>query len=112
MEHFGLTSLDQIDFLVTDHIRVKRWFRSGPAYPASDFDYIKMKLDFGPRKIRVIGHHLAHAASTYYTSGFPEAAVLVVDGNGSDVETTSFFMAREHHIELLDRYRFHGIGAF
>ena len=111
MDHFGLESLDQIDALVTDHIRIKRWFRSGPSYPASDFDYIKIKLDIDPRKISVIRHHLAHAASTYFPSGFPDAAVMVVDGNGSDVETTSFFMANGTDIEPLDQYRFHGIGT-
>jgi carbamoyltransferase len=30
-----------------------------------------------------VGHHLAHAVSAYSTSGFTEAAVLVVDGMGS-----------------------------
>jgi carbamoyltransferase len=28
-------------------------------------------------------HHLAHAVAAFATSGFPEAAVLIVDGNGS-----------------------------
>lgn len=31
----------------------------------------------------VIRHHLAHAASAFYPSPFPEAAILVVDGAGS-----------------------------
>ncbi|MFB0617872.1 carbamoyltransferase [Streptomyces sp. AGS-58] len=31
----------------------------------------------------LIRHHMAHAASTFYPSPFPEAAVLVVDGAGS-----------------------------
>jgi carbamoyltransferase len=31
-----------------------------------------------------IGHHLSHAASTFYTSPFEEAAVLVMDGRGSE----------------------------
>ena len=30
-----------------------------------------------------INHHLAHAASSYFTSGFSQAAVLVLDGGGS-----------------------------
>jgi carbamoyltransferase len=29
-----------------------------------------------------VSHHLAHAASAYYPSGFPDAAILVVDGIG------------------------------
>jgi carbamoyltransferase len=111
MDYYGLTSLEEIDALVTDSIRVERWFRSGPAYPTSDFDYLKMKLDIDPSKITIIRHHMAHAASTYFTSGYPESAILIVDGNGSDVETTSYFMAKGTDIEPLDKYRFHGIGA-
>jgi carbamoyltransferase len=34
-------------------------------------------------EIRVTGHHRAHAYSAFATSGFGEAAVLVVDGEGS-----------------------------
>ena len=35
-------------------------------------------------------HHLSHAALGYFTSGFDDAAVLVVDGQGEDVATTIF----------------------
>lgn len=38
--------------------------------------------------IRYVQHHLAHAASAFWTSGLDEAAVLVVDGRGEDVATT------------------------
>jgi carbamoyltransferase len=34
---------------------------------------------------RVVSHHLAHAASTFATSGYESAALLVVDGLGSPV---------------------------
>jgi carbamoyltransferase len=37
-----------------------------------------------------VPHHLAHAASAYYPSGFPESAILVVDGIG---ECTTGLMA-------------------
>jgi carbamoyltransferase len=35
-------------------------------------------------RVSWIGHHLSHAASTFYTSPFPTAAVLVMDGRGSE----------------------------
>lgn len=111
MEAFGLSSLDEIDVLVTDYIRVKRWFRSGPGYNTNDFDYLKLKLDFDPGRIRIITHHMAHAVSVYYTSGFDEAAILVVDGNGSDLETTSYFKAVGNQIKLSEVYKTRGIGA-
>jgi carbamoyltransferase len=37
----------------------------------------------------VISHHLGHAVSAYATSGFREAAVLVIDGLGSPAEDLS-----------------------
>jgi len=35
-----------------------------------------------------VRHHIAHAASAFYTSGFGEAAILVVDGTGETESTT------------------------
>ena len=110
MEHYGITNLSVIDLLVTDNIRINRWFNSGPGYKISEFDYIKMKFDFDPQKIITIGHHLAHASSVYYTSGFNDSAILIIDGNGSDLETTSYFSGRENEITLIESYKARGIG--
>ncbi|OAB26489.1 hypothetical protein PMSD_25210 [Paenibacillus macquariensis subsp. defensor] len=49
-----------------------------------DFQYRKLP------KIETVDHHLAHAASAYYFSGFEEASVLVVDGAGEDCSTTMY----------------------
>jgi carbamoyltransferase len=35
-----------------------------------------------------VPHHIAHAASSFYTSGFDEAYILIVDGSGEDKCTT------------------------
>ena len=111
MDYFGLKDLEQIDLLVSDYIRIKRWFNSGPTYNISDYDYLKLKFNFDPKKIRIITHHMAHAASAYYASGFDEAAILIVDGNGSDLETTSYFRGKGFEIDFLENYKYHGIGA-
>jgi carbamoyltransferase len=39
-----------------------------------------------------VGHHLAHAVSSFYASGFERAGVLVVDGSG-ELEAISIFTA-------------------
>ena len=111
MKYFGLNNLNQIDLLVTDWIRLRRWQISGPTYNTLEFDYLKNIFKFDPKKIRIINHHLAHAASTYYTSGFKNSAILIVDGNGSDLETTTYYQAKEHKINFIENYKFHGIGA-
>jgi carbamoyltransferase len=39
-------------------------------------------------KLKFVDHHLAHAASTYFPSGFDRAAILIVDGIGEAVCST------------------------
>src|SRR6476620_1576010 len=39
-------------------------------------------------KIKYVDHHLSHAASSFYFSGFREAAILTVDGVGEWATTT------------------------
>ena len=53
-----------------------------------------------PDNIRVIPvpHHLAHAASAYYFSGFDNAAVLTVDGYG-EFEATVVWRVRDGEFE-------------
>lgn len=60
-------------------------------------------------RVRWMGHHLAHAASTFYTSPFERAAVLVMDGRGSTVveqgrlhgETVTCYQAGPGGLEVL-----------
>ena len=111
MEYFGLKNLKQIDYIISDWIRIKRWIRSAPAYNYQMFDYIKEKLNFNKKKVIQIDHHLAHAASAYYSSGYKKSAILIVDGNGSDLETNSFFYGYKNKIILKDKSKYHGIGA-
>lgn len=57
-------------------------------------------------------HHLAHAASAYYTSPFEESAILVVDAL-SEIECTSLYRARGTAIERVKSYNFpHSLGFF
>ena len=110
MEHFKIKSLDDIDLLVSDIIREPKWYRSSPSFNVKEFDYIKEKLNFSEKKIVQIGHHLAHASSVYYTSGFKDSAILIMDGNGTDLETNSFFEGKNSKIKLIDNYKARGIG--
>ena len=69
------------------------------------FDYYKKKLNFDEKKIIQIDHHLAHAASVFYTSKFKESAILIVDGLGSDLETTSYFKGSGEKIKLIEKFK-------
>ncbi|WP_280299437.1 carbamoyltransferase family protein [Nocardia abscessus] len=41
-----------------------------------------------PRRLSIVGHHLAHAASAFYPAGVADAAVIVVDGSGDGMSTS------------------------
>lgn len=41
-----------------------------------------------PKRLSIIAHHTAHAASAFYPAGVADAAVLVVDGSGDGVSTS------------------------
>lgn len=110
LNFFNLKTLNQVDYLVSDIIRVKKWLRSGPSYNVTEFDYFKKKLKLSSKKIIQINHHLAHAASVFYTSGFKDSSILIIDGNGTDLETNSFYYGKNKKIKYVDSYKGRGIG--
>ncbi|MCP4152886.1 MAG: hypothetical protein GY757_34455 [bacterium] len=65
------------------------------------------------KKIRLINHHMAHAASAYYPSHFSEAAVLIVDAVGSKTtengetlyESVTFSHGESNTINTLSKNR-------
>ena len=52
-----------------------------------------------------VEHHLAHAASTFFPSGFDQAAILTVDGFG-DFSSTLFAAGEGNRIKVLKRVLF------
>ena len=63
-------------------------------------DHLRRRLGYDGR-IRCFGHHLSHAASAFYPSGFDSAAVLTVDGVGERT-TTAYWRAGRRGPELLE----------
>ena len=55
--------------------------------------------------IQIVDHHHAHAASSYFFSGFPEAAILTVDGVG-EWATTTYGHAQTNTINMLEEVHF------
>lgn len=65
------------------------------------FDRIRQHLTsvgLGNIPVSVIGHHHAHAAMGYYTSGFDNAAVIVMDAIG-EWNTTTIWKGLGHSLE-------------
>lgn len=63
-----------------------------------------------PGKIYFGEHHLSHAASAFYASGFEEAVILTADGVG-EWATTSIAEGRGLDLKILEEIRFpHSLG--
>jgi carbamoyltransferase len=48
-----------------------------------DFQFFNKYHDLKRAKLKFLPHHLAHAYSTFFSSGFEESAVIVADASGS-----------------------------
>jgi len=62
------------------------------------------------RSLKFVPHHLAHAASAYYPSGFDSAAILVIDGIG-EADCTMLARGDGARIETIATYSYpHSLG--
>ncbi|HSW88852.1 MAG TPA: carbamoyltransferase [Candidatus Saccharimonadales bacterium] len=78
----------------------KLWVRSILSY----------KLGIDAKKILFVPHHISHAASSFYPSGFKKAAVLTVDGVG-EWTTTTFGVGEGNSITINKEITFpHSLG--
>lgn len=67
---------------------------------------------FDPKKLKLLftEHHLSHAASAYYPSGFNDAVILTIDGVG-EFATTTISKGTSNQIEILKEIHFpHSVG--
>ncbi len=108
MTELGVDSLDEIDMVVMDYI-VERsdWRRDHVKTRACTDVFLK---DIPAHKIHMVNHHLCHAMAVYYSSSFDDAAILIIDGRGSDHETQSLFHAGPGGMKLLESTDTIGIG--
>ena len=51
-----------------------------------------------------VPHHLAHAASAYYASGYPASMIVTVDNSGDGISTQTA-IGRGDTIEILERFK-------
>ena len=62
-------------------------------------------VDFKKTKLLFSEHHLSHAASAFYPSGYNEAAILTIDGVG-EWATASICKGQENSITVLEEMHF------
>jgi carbamoyltransferase len=98
-------SHDDIDLIVIDQIRDKK------TYDMKKMFEDNKKHQFSNAKIKVINHHLSHAASAFLCSPFEEAAIMIVDGTGekihshigSGTEVHSLYYGKGNDINLIHK---------
>jgi carbamoyltransferase len=73
------------------HFVSMTWQRGGAKRFAQNFGVT-------PARMRFVGHHFAHALSTFAYSGFADAAVVVMDGRGA-FEATTIWHGRDGRLE-------------
>lgn len=109
----GGVGVEDLDFIAhgfayepfSDHFRNSEfgWYQFSSVYSREAvLGTLKEQLETfdEPSKFVQINHHLAHAASAYYLSGFREALVLVVDGMG-EMHSVSVYSGSAGGMKLL-----------
>lgn len=110
LEYFGI-SIDEIDCVATDYMENKSWFNSTPKNRKQFSDYIKFNLKDINSKVEIVcSHHMAHAFSAVWPTGFPTANVLVMDGSGSEYETGTIFNFDGKNFTKISQQKGTGIG--
>ena len=56
--------------------------------------------EFPTKRVHQVSHHLAHAASAFYTSGWEECQVIVIDGMG-EAQSATVYHAHNNQLEKL-----------
>jgi carbamoyltransferase len=99
----GIYGLDPVSALLYRDVLSREAFVNRVAQHLPEVD---------PARIRHVDHHLAHAASAYYTSGWNQCLVVVIDGMGEAHGATIYradngHLSRVHRVSALD-----SIGIF
>ena len=108
METLGVESLEEFDAVVLDFIiNPNDWQKDHFRTPCSVDNFL---TSVDPRKIHLVNHHLCHAYNVFFSSRFKDAAILIVDGRGSDKETQTLFHAKGGKITAVESTSEIGIG--
>ena len=111
LDHFKI-GLDQVNRICLDFMDEKSFNRTSNNYRLLVGDYIRANLRISKdTKINFCeSHHLAHAYTAFLPSPYNEAAVVVIDGLGSEQQTHSIFKADRKKIKLIASQHGNGIG--
>ena len=103
--------LKQAGITIRDVDYVCSPLKTYPRYDRRLKDYFEFHFGYSP-PIELYDHHLCHAASTYYGSGFPEATIICVDNSG-DSSSGGVFHGVGREIREVERFgRHNSLGLY
>jgi carbamoyltransferase len=118
--------LNDVDYIAIPYLQssaerlLRRLYREDPSAVHS-LDIIEalrtqwrqhLGADVPRDRVRFVQHHLAHATATFAMSGFDEAFIMTIDGQG-DAESGLMLEGHAHGLELLHRVPIHeSLGHF
>lgn len=108
MRELGVDGFEQIDHIVLDYIINPDDWRQDFFNRPCRHDVFLSRIP--TERIHIANHHLLHACATFFSSEFDDAAILIVDGRGSNKETQSLFYGHGSRIELVEKTDVIGIG--
>ena len=95
----GPSDIDQVAYSFVPRLRRATFRADWWANPQNEHTFLQRLGEVGSAtrkvlgrplrgKLKFVNHHLAHAASAYFPSGFDRAAILIIDGIGEAVCST------------------------
>ncbi|GMG77419.1 carbamoyltransferase [Bacillus safensis] len=104
----GITA-DEVDYIALgwDVEQLEMEYGGKQGLTSKDIMHCVFPKNIFPRKkdpaLQMYPHHQAHAAGAYYSSGFDDAAILVVDGSGEE-ESITIAKGEKGNINYLEVY--------
>lgn len=111
LDHFQI-KISDVNCVVLDFMNHKSVHNTAHYYRKLIGDYLRAGLAVREDQVQFAdSHHLAHAYTAFHPSGFTDAAILVIDGLGSEQDTHSIYTAtQESGIKKLYSQKGTGIG--
>ncbi len=95
LDYYGI-GLEDVSVVSMDYMDQRTAFDTAKYYRKLVGDYIRAHLNLHEDQVYFApSHHAAHAYTAFYPSGFDQAAVLVIDGLGSEQQTHSIYLANQ-----------------
>ncbi len=132
LRELGAEGPADCDLIVSDYIFQPKWngdringVRSALTFLKNTSQRLEYREQIPPGDVHFLNHHMAHACSAFYPSGFDAAAVLIVDGHGTMLapgekasatdpsgifETQSLYAMKTGKIDTLSKTGVSGVG--